>query len=182
MVRSALIAAISLALTAFGGGANNTARRRRPERPCGSFWWTLPIAPTRPTIMTAEKQTTHEVKHFASTWGASLFWYFNEGADCQVTDLTTTVVDPPSHGRFSQHDGTIAGLANWPAPFPKGDPRAACPNLAMRNGAYQPDLGFTGRDRMTISFREGDTTFTDAIEVDVRRAVRPNPLASVGPH
>ena len=138
--------------------------------------------PDKLTIMTAAMPKTHEVKHCASTWCGLQFLYFNVGPDCLPTELETTVVDPPAHGRFTLHDGTVPTLGFGRPPFPAGDPRLACSKLPMRSGSYQPDPGFTGRDHVTVSFREGDAAFTDAIEIDVRRAERPNPLASAGAH
>jgi hypothetical protein len=181
VLRSILVAVISTSLSA-SAPAQTTQSGAPAKTPVRVFLVEPADRPDKPTVMTAARQTTREVKHFASTWGGSLFWYFNDGPDCEPTDLATTLVDPPAHGRFFLHDGTIPGLARWPAPFPKNDPRSACPNLAIRNGFYQPDPGFIGRDHMTIAFREGDAAFTDAIEIDVRRAERPNPLASAAMH
>jgi hypothetical protein len=174
MLRSAVVALVLAALAA-------SAAAQSPARVPVRIYLVSPAdRPDKPTIMTAATPKSHEVKHFASTWGASLFWYFNVGPDCQATQLETTLVDPPAHGRLFLSDGSVPGSARWPTPFSKADPRSSCARLAMRNGAYQPDPGFTGRDHLTVSFREGDAASTDAIEIDVRRAEHPNPLAGSG--
>jgi hypothetical protein len=128
------------------------------------------------TMLTATKQVTHEVKHIASTWGGQIFGYLNVGPDCQPTDVAVTVVKPPDHGRLSLIQLAVPPYDRMKAAFPKGDPRAECPRVPMRSGSYAPDPTFLGRDHMIVSFQEGDASFVDNIEVDVRRAERPNPL------
>jgi hypothetical protein len=135
--------------------------------------------PDKPTIMTATSpKKDHEVKRCAATWCQAEFWYFNVGPDCQPSDLETTLVEPPKHGRFSFFESSVPTLGFGNPGFAKDDPRLACPKLPIRTGSYYPDPGFLGRDHATVAFRDGDTTFTEAFEIDVRRPVRPNPLAT----
>ena len=49
------------------------------------------------------------------------------------------------------------------------DPRSRCLDrlVTTRDGAYAPDPGFSGHDQLTVTFTEGASRFTDAIEVNV---------------
>ncbi|MGH6971000.1 MAG: hypothetical protein ACREEQ_05255, partial [Caulobacteraceae bacterium] len=129
------------------------------------------------TILTARSPETREVKHVASTWGGELAMYLHVAPDCAATDLTTTVVTPPAHGRLVLVDGFVPPLKYIVASLPKGDLRAACPRLSARHVIYRPDSDFVGHDRVAVAFTEGDASFTDDIDIIVRRADRPNPLA-----
>lgn len=136
--------------------------------------------PDKVTILTpANAKSGREVKHCAATWCALMFWYFNVGPDCQPSVLETTLVSPPAHGRFNLFETSVPTRGFGNPGFAKDDPRLACPKLPVRAGAYYPEPGFVGRDHATVAFRDGDTTFTEAIEIDVRRPVRPNPLAKL---
>lgn len=128
------------------------------------------------TVLTATKPVAHEVKHVASTWGGGLFDYVNAGPDCQATDVTVTLAQPPAHGKLIVNQVTVPVFPRLKAALPKGDPRAACATLPIQQGFYRPDYDYLGRDHMAVSFQEGDASFTDVIEVDVRRAQHPNPL------
>jgi hypothetical protein len=132
--------------------------------------------PDKSTVLSATKQSTHDVKHLATTWGGELVLYLNAAPDCQATDLTTTVVAPPSHGRLTFTDGLAPPFKYVLAAFSKGDPRGACQTLPARHAFYLPDPDFTGRDHVVIVFRDGGSTFSDNIDIVVRRAEHPNPL------
>jgi hypothetical protein len=60
------------------------------------------------------------------------------------------------------------------AVFPKGDPRAACQTLPARHAFYLPDPDFTGRDHVVVAFKDGESTFSDGIDIVVRRAEHPH--------
>lgn len=128
------------------------------------------------TVLSARRPVTREVKHVATTWGGDLFDYLNVGPDCEATDATVTVVRAPAHGELIVHAAVVPNFQRLKSALGKGDPRAACAKLPVQQGFYRPEYGFTGRDHMAVSFQEGAARFTDAIEVDVRRAEHPNPL------
>jgi hypothetical protein len=169
------------ALAAAGGASWSGAAMCAPPEagarvPVQVYLMTPNDRPDPATRLVATKPVTREVKHVASSWGGPLFQYFDVGPDCQPTELTTTVIEPPAHGRFTLNDVSIPPFKLALALFPKGDPRQACSRLPMRNGFYRPDPGFVGRDHLVVAFREGDSAFTDSIEVEVRRAERPMPV------
>jgi hypothetical protein len=99
----------------------------------------------------------------------TVFHYFAVGPDCAARPVTITLTGPPAHGRFALSEGAepanFGGRPLWAA----SDPRVRCEDrlVATRDGAYAPDPGFSGRDQLTVTFQEGEASFTDAIEVNV---------------
>jgi hypothetical protein len=128
------------------------------------------------TVLTAKRPVRREVKHVATTWGGFLFDYLNVDPDCQPASVTVTVVRPPEHGKLIVSQVSVPATSRLTSALRRGDPRRACAELPVQQGFYRPDYGYVGRDRMAVSFQEGAPAFTDAIEVDVRRAEHPNPL------
>jgi hypothetical protein len=168
------------ALVATTSGAAAVAQPQPARVPVTMYLVAPADRPDKPTIMTtASPKKAREVKHCAATWCQAELWYFNVGPDCQPSDLETTLVGAPKHGRFDFFETSVPTRGFGNPGFAKDDPRLACPKLPLRSGSYHPDSGFLGRDFATVAFRDGDTTFTEAFEIDVRRPVRPSPLAAV---
>src|SRR5580658_8327409 len=118
MLRSALLSIAGLLATACAASA-------QPARaPVRVYLISPDDRPDKSTMMTATRQSSHDVKHVATTWGGELFVYLNVGPDCRATDMTTTVVTPPAHGRLTFTDGLMPPFKYVLAAFAKGDSRA----------------------------------------------------------
>jgi len=112
-----------------------------------------------------------------------VFHYFAVGADCGPRPVSITVTAPPAHGRFALSEGKEPAVSGGAPLWTGADPRAHCLDRLVdtRDGAYSPDPGFSGKDQLAVTFKEGDAVFTDAIEVNVVTINAPPPARGTKP-
>ena len=129
-----------------------------------------------PAIEAASERITGEVIYTATGEPVTLFHYFSVAPDCGPAPAHVTVIEPPEHGQVRFADGLEPPIAGarplWSAP----DPRTGCLSrmVATRDATYAPDPGFSGHDRLAITFDDAGGSFTDVIEVNVERLGPPD--------
>ncbi|MFI4934861.1 MAG: hypothetical protein ACHP7N_09610 [Caulobacterales bacterium] len=127
---------------------------------------------TAPMLTTGVPHLTSETANAPAAAPVTLFHYFNLDADCRPTKVSIEVTQAPAHGDLAIVDGEEQPALHGAPIFAKGDPRERCANrlVATRDGVYTSAAGYEGDDRLVVEFREGDETFQDAINLEVRAA------------
>ncbi len=154
------------------------------------------ISGSAPSIDAGAYRAASEVLYARAGAPVILFHYFAVGPDCEARPAELTLAEAPAHGRIAFSDGAQPPVAGERPLWGEGDPRARCAGrlVATRDATYVSDPDYAGPDHLSVTFREGAASFTDAIEVNVvklgpapvarRKAVRPRRQAaadSAGP-
>jgi len=148
---AALLAALPAAATSSRADPVETAAAGAPAVDAGAF------------------RISAEVLYTPAGAPVTVFHYFAVGADCGPTPVNITITTPPAHGQLALSNGAEAPVWAGKPLWTGADPRARCLDrlVATHDGAYAPDPGFSGHDQMTVTFTEGASSFTDAIEINV---------------
>ena len=122
-----------------------------------------------PAIDAGAFRISAEVLYTPAGVPVTVFHYFAVGADCGPTPVDITITTPPAHGQVALSTGAEAPMWAGKPLWTGADPRSRCLDrlVTTRDGAYAPDPGFSGHDQLTVTFTEGASSFTDAIEVNV---------------
>lgn len=122
-----------------------------------------------PAVDAGANRISSEVLYARAGAPVTVFHYFAVGPDCAATPVGITVTTPPAHGQLVLSSGSEAPIWAGKPLWSDADPRVRCMDrlVATRDGAYAPDPGFSGHDQLAVTFTEGATSFTDAIEVNV---------------
>ena len=122
-----------------------------------------------PAVDAGAFRLSSEVLYTPAGTPVTVFHYFAVGPDCGPRPVSITVTTPPAHGQLALSSGSEAPVWAGKPLWAETDPRSRCLDrlVATHDGAYAPDPGFSGHDQLSVTFTEGDQTFTDAIEVNV---------------
>jgi len=171
-MRPTLAACIAAALTLTAAVSVAQGPARRPV----TVWMIQPEdRPDDATLLIAEKPITHETKHVAEGWGGPIAELVKVGADCQPTDAAASVVLEPDHGYINFFDLRRTVPPGGLTVFAADDPRRRCNMVTVRMVQYVVDSGYIGRDRVSIEYKAGDSSFVDQVDLVVRRAKSPPP-------
>lgn len=136
-----------------------------------------------PAIDAGAFRIASEVLYTPAGTPVTVFHYFAVSADCGPKPVSITITTPPAHGRLALSNGSEAPVWAGRPLWADDDPRARCLDrlVATHDGAYAPDPGFSGHDQLAVTFTEGGSSFTDAIEVNVVTLSPPRPDAGARP-